>query len=86
MQVEVLLFGPAAMAAKADRVVVTLTATAGATHATVREVAAALVEQHPTLGIALAAPRLAVNQKFASPQDVIRPGDEVALITLVGGG
>jgi len=88
MQVEVLLFGPAAMAAGADRVTVSMPErpTGGTDSATARDITAALIEQHPALRFALSAPRLAVNQKFASPDTVVRPGDEVALITLVGGG
>lgn len=81
MTVEVLIFGSAALAVKADRVIVTV-----GHAATVGEVAAALIEQHPSLRFALSAPRLAVNQAFAAPDTKIRSGDEVALVTLLGGG
>lgn len=72
------------MAAGADEVTVTVndSPTAG-------DIVAALLEQHPALGFALvpsARPRLAVNHAFAEPQMQVRAGDEVALITLVGGG
>lgn len=84
MRVDVLIFGGAALAAKADRV----TAAVGGAP-TVRTVLAALHEQHPSLRFALPQPesgRLAVNQAFARGDHPIKPGDEVALITLVGGG
>lgn len=84
MQVDVLIFGGAAIAAQADRVVVRV-----GEDPTVHDVLAALREQHPALGFALPPPdsgRLAVNQAFANGDHAIHPGDEVALITLVGGG
>ena len=84
MQVEVLIFGGAAMSAKADRVTVAV-----GEAPTVRAVLAAMHEQRPALKFALPPPetgRLAVNQTFAKGDHPIQPGDEVALITLVGGG
>jgi molybdopterin converting factor small subunit len=90
MQVEVLIFGGASLAGKADRVTVEVSA-----KPTVREVLAALHAQHSALKFALPPPetgRLAVNQAFAKgdhpimPGPVAQGGDEVALITLVGGG
>jgi molybdopterin converting factor small subunit len=90
MQVEVLIFGGAALRAAADRVTVDVSDLP-----TVREVLAALHGQHPSLRFALPPPdtgRLAVNHAFATGDHPIRPGpvgaggDEVALITLVGGG
>lgn len=90
MQVEVLIFGAASQRAKTDRVTLEVGPTP-----TVREVLAALYSQHPSLHFALPPPetgRLAVNQAFASGDHPIKPGspadagDEVALITLVGGG
>ena len=81
MQVEVLIFGLAAQTAKADRVAVTV-----GKAPTVAEIITALTAQHPNLKFALASPRLAVNHAFVPPQTPICPGDEVALITLVGGG
>ncbi len=90
MQVEVLIFGGAALAAKTDRVTVEVSGAPS-----VREVLAALHAQHPALKFALPPPetgRLAVNQAFAAGSHPIKPGpldqggDEVALITLVGGG
>jgi molybdopterin converting factor small subunit len=84
MDVEVLLFGAAAVREGTGRITVMVGA-----EPTVREVLAALHEQHPGLRFALAAPeagRLAVNRSFAGASHPIRPGDEVALIALVGGG
>lgn len=90
MQLDVLVFGSVAVAAGADRVSVEVG------HApTVRDVLAGLHAQHPALRFALppnSAARLAVNHIFAAEDRVIKPGpragggDEVALITLVGGG
>ncbi|MGE0365849.1 MAG: MoaD/ThiS family protein [Phycisphaerales bacterium] len=79
-----LIFGAAAMNAKAGRVTVTVGA-----RATVRDVLVALREQHPGLRFALPNPdtgRLAVNQAFARGDHEVKAGDEVALITLLGGG
>lgn len=85
-----LIFGGAALAAKTDRVTVDV-----GPAPTVREVLKALHAQHPSLKLALPPPesgRLAVNQAFARGDHPIKPGlpadggDEVALITLVGGG
>jgi molybdopterin converting factor small subunit len=84
MQVAVLIFGGAALTAKAERVTVDV-----GQAPTVRAVLAALHEQHPALRFALPpleSGRLAVNQTFAKGDHPIQPGDEVALITLVGGG
>ncbi len=81
MRVEVLLFGPAASAVGRDRVEVTAPdgATAG-------EVLGALGGQYPALQEMSRGARLAVNQAFARSEGVVREGDEVALIALVGGG
>lgn len=84
MEVDVLLFGAAAAREKTDRVTVVVDA-----EPTVRAVLAALREQRPDLRFALPPAdtgRLAVNRSFARGEHPVRPGDEVALITLVGGG
>ncbi|QYK49280.1 MAG: MoaD/ThiS family protein [Phycisphaeraceae bacterium] len=90
MKVEVLIFGGAALVTKTDRVTVEV-----GPAPTVRDVLLALHAQHPSLRFALPPPetgRLAVNQAFAKGDDPIKPGpvdrggDEVALVTLVGGG
>ena len=54
--------------------------------ATARDVPLALAESFPQLREALASGRLVVNQEFASPDLLIRPGDEVAMLPPVSGG
>lgn len=81
MTVEVLIFGAAAAAAQAKRVIVEITDSA-----TADEVLAALAEQHPELRFATVGARLAVNQSFATHRTPVLYGDELALISLVGGG
>ncbi len=84
MEVAVLLFGAAATREKSDRVTVIV-----GVEPTVQDVLRALHEQHPDLRFALPSAdtgRLAVNQSFAKGEHPIRAGDEVALVTLVGGG
>lgn len=81
MTVEILLFGAAAAAVKAERIPVTLPVAA-----TVRDVLDALTVQYAPLRPMLQSARIAVNHGFAKPETPIRPGDEVALISLVGGG
>jgi len=80
---DILIFGAAATAAKSDRVSVELRQ---AGTATVRDVLAALGMQHPELGFALPGARLALNHAFVAPDALVSAGDEVALISLVGGG
>lgn len=78
------LFGAAATREKADRVIVVVGA-----EPTVKDVLRALHEQHPDLRFALPPAdtgRLAVNQSFARGDHPVKAGDEVALVTLVGGG
>jgi molybdopterin converting factor small subunit len=81
VKIDVLIFGSAATAAGTDRLTVTIHESS-----TVRDVGAALIEQHPTLKDFFGIPRLAVNHAFVKPDCAIRPGDEIALITLVSGG
>ncbi len=88
-----LIFGAASQGAQSDRLTVEVSAAP-----TVREVLGALHAQHPSLRFAFPPPesgRLDVNQAFAAGDHPIKPGlpanrgghgDEVALITLVGGG
>lgn len=83
MNVDVLLFGPAAKAAGADRLQVS---TGAAPAPTAGDVLLALHASCPALAPFLAGARLAINHSFARESDPIRPGDEVALIALVGGG
>lgn len=78
------LFGPAAQAARADRVRVRWSTSDR--RPSPRELLAALGEQHPVVGFALGSARLAVNHAFAAESSRVSPEDEVALIALVGGG
>lgn len=82
MRVEVLLFGPQAAMAQADRIAINLdsaTATAG-------QVLSALRQAAPTLAPSLDTSRLAVNHAYAYADDPITRDDEVALIGMVSGG
>lgn len=86
MTLDLLIFGPAAAAAGADRVSVRVPdEPAGATAAAVLRAAA---DQHPALADLAASrgARLAINHEFAAPHDRVRPGDELALIAMVSGG
>lgn len=81
VEVDVLIFGAAAHGMKTDRVRVCI-----CDGATAEDVLGALAEQHPSLESALTGARLAVNSAFAKPGIKVGPGDELALISLVGGG
>lgn len=86
MRLDVLLFGPAAQAARCDRITVDCAVAADRAGPTAAEALAAIAAQHPELGFATGSARLAVNHAFAAPETVIMPSDEVALVALVGGG
>lgn len=84
MKLEVLIFGAAALAARSGRLSVDVPHPA-----TAADVLAALEAQHPSLAFALkppATPRLAVNHAYVPPTHTVSPADELALITLLGGG
>lgn len=81
MEIEVLIFGPAAQAAKADRITIVLD-----DNASVRQALEAIVAQHPALKFATAGARLAVNQSIVPDSALLHPRDEVALLSLLGGG
>jgi molybdopterin converting factor small subunit len=84
MQVKVLVFGPAAAAARRE----SLTVSVG-DGATCDEVLAAVGAAGASLAgfsDASKGARLAVNHEFADAGRVIRAGDEVALISMVSGG
>jgi molybdopterin converting factor small subunit len=49
-------------------------------------VVAAVVERAPALGPVIAAARPVVNKQFAGAEQVVAPGDEVALLPPVSGG
>jgi molybdopterin converting factor small subunit len=80
MEVQVLLFASYADAFGAPSVAVTLRE-----GATVTELLAKVKEM--AMGHALPpAPLIALNQVYANPGDIVRAGDEVALIPPVAGG
>lgn len=81
MQIDILLFGPQASIAQADRVTVELG------HApTVSDALSVLGEHLPELVPTLDVSRLAVNHEYAQAEDQLSEGDEIALIGMVSGG
>ena len=82
MQIDIQLFGPAAQRFGKRAVSLKLDGDS-VTCVTLR---ARLVEAAPDIADMLSSHRLAVNHEFASDDQQIRPGDEVALIGLVSGG
>lgn len=81
MTVEVLLFGPAAMAAGCSSVRVECAD--GSTCDAVRE---AMCAQHSVIASIVRAGRLAVNGVYVDGGTVVGGADEVALVSLVSGG
>ncbi len=81
IELDVLLFGPAAMTAGCSSVRVACDV--GATCDAVR---AALCAQHSSIESIVKAGRLAVNGGYVGGDAVISAGDEVALVSLVSGG
>jgi len=81
VKVTVLLFGGAAEIAGSSSVRVEVEREPVAA-----VVLAALGRSVPALEPVLPSARLAVNHEFARPDQMIREGDEVALIALVSGG
>lgn len=87
MQFEVLVFGQVATTVAADRIRVHVAASIDdPTHSTIRAILAALDEQHPDVRFGLHAARIAVNHAFVSADTPVTERDELALISLVGGG
>lgn len=86
MRIEVLVFGPVAEVVGADRIGVECHVSANDSGPSVATVLEAIGRDHPELATALPGARLAVNHAFAPPEALVGPGDEVALIALVGGG
>ena len=81
MEVRVLLFGPeAAVAGRSD---VCVHIDGACTCAAVRR---EIERSVPALKGRLTGARMAVNSEFASPEQTINSGDEVALIGMVSGG
>ncbi|MCL4743344.1 MAG: MoaD/ThiS family protein [Phycisphaerales bacterium] len=81
MDVAVLLFGPAAAAAGLSKV----TVRAGP-NPTVASLAPLLRDACPAIAPMLPGLRFARNGEFARPDEIVRQGDEIALIGLVSGG
>lgn len=87
MQFEVLVFGQMATTVAADRVRIHVVASIDdPTRSTVRAVLTALDEQHPHVRFGLHSARIAVNHAFANADTPVTERDELALISLVGGG
>ena len=78
-----LLFGPAAMALDKDRAILRVRP-----DITCQHLLAALGAEFPALApfAATGVGRLAINRTFATPQQLVQPTDEIALIALVSGG
>ncbi len=81
MDVAVLLFGPAAAAAGSSTI-----ALRAASDPTIASLTPLLRDACPAIAPMLPTLRFALNGEFVSPDAVVRPGDEVALIGLVSGG
>jgi molybdopterin synthase catalytic subunit len=81
MQIKVRLF--AAIAEAAGERALAIELPEGATAADARDAVAA---QFPVAALACARVALAVNAAYASPEQPLREGDEVALIPPVSGG
>ncbi len=81
MTIRVLIFGSLARELSCKEIEVDV-----APPSTVRGVNRALAEKYPAKAAFMNSARLAVNQAFAQPEAPVKPGDEVALIELVGGG
>jgi len=80
-QYTILLFGPAAAAAKLNRVVVE-----SADLCSADQLKDLVSLQFPDLDVYLQAGRLAVNQSFVAGDTTVLADDETALITMVSGG
>ncbi|MCE9619234.1 MAG: MoaD/ThiS family protein [Planctomycetes bacterium] len=81
MTIRVLIFGSLARELSCKEIAVEVAAPA-----TVSGVNRALAAKYPAKASFMSSARLAVNHAFAKPEAAVQPGDEVALIELVGGG
>ena len=81
MKVRVLLFGPEAARAGCDHVVVNL-----GPDRTCAAVKSAVAQTCENLGEDVLSARIALNGRFAADEQVVRDGDEVAVIGMVSGG
>ncbi len=80
MRVRLLVFGSLTDALASGREVELTEGT------TVRDLRAWLSKEHPEAGVVLAASMVAVNHAFAAEEQLLRAGDEVAVIPPVSGG
>ena len=79
---DVLLFGPLASRAGTGQITLSVEGFP-VSCAALRK---ALARSHPELAESLPLHRFAVNGRFVGDEDVVREGDEVALIGMVSGG
>lgn len=98
MKFVVQLFGPYAKAMGSGEVsldfgdasgaiaAATTAATTSTVAVTAAQVMAKLGEEYPAMGEMLAVAKLAVNCRYACPDQVVTADDELALIGMVGGG
>lgn len=82
MNINVLLFGPLASRAGAGQVTLSVEEFPVSCETLREEVA----RSHPELAESLPVHRFAVNARFVGDEEMVREGDEVALIGMVSGG
>ena len=82
MKIKILLFGPLASRAGAGQITLSVEGFPVSCETLREEVA----RSHPDLAESLSVHRFAVNARFVGDEDVVREGDEVALIGMVSGG
>jgi len=82
MTLDVLLFGPLASRAGTGQITLSVEGFPLSCAA----LRASLARAHPELAESLPLHRFAVNARFVGDEDVVREGDEVALIGMVSGG
>jgi len=82
MTIDVLLFGPAAQAAKTNRLPVPVPDQPIA----IADLRTRLAQAAPALQTFLSASRFAVNHALVDDQHTVTSADEVALIAMVSGG
>ena len=81
MELSVLLFASLKEAAGSERIAVQV-----APQASVAQFLESLAAQHPELASWLPHVHVAVNCEYAAREDVLKPSDEIALLTPVSGG
>lgn len=76
------LFGPQAQLAKRRELDVAVDADS----VSAAQLLTAIASACPALSDGLGNSKLALNQEFADAGDIVNPGDEIALIGMLGGG